>query len=315
MSGRKSTSRSTRYSHSAPIRIYRFIIPDPEKIDHIEFEPVFPSEVEWLPIGGQQGGYANKDEVEEVRLTLCALAQTSRRLWSFVLPLLWSVVHLSKVSQLGRLRETLRASPDIASHIRGFYLFWELPADYDSLLAYPEEEGALLDMAFKDRWLMWRDVARRYGCQIRQLGTGRYAFRAGCLEFVEPSKPSLMDRTASKARRKAARRECGGPDGRGKDALVKTADDFNDCVTEIVSQLSSLEAFCWYATVASMPMGVYNALAKLGNFKALHVVMSRYGGNVHARQYHAHQCNSPCPWRYMHADGTSSLQQCRSGIS
>lgn len=201
--------------------------------------------------------------------TLRSLAQTCRTLRAIALPVLWSVCHVESVAQLGRIREALRASPYLVHHVRSFSLLWWPPGQHQ-LNEYAEEAGTLLDLAFsKDRWQLWRSLAEQHGCDILDTTQGLYFVLDG-RQYDEPgrySKPG--DGEVPDHGRFGTR----GPDGCGEDRLIKTAEQFNECLVEIIAHLTSLEAFGWDSAGIVMPRGVFDALHKLDSLKALHLNM------------------------------------------
>lgn len=59
------------------------------------------------------------------------------------------------------------------------------------------------------------------------------------------------------------------PNSSDAGACIKNADDFSGCITEIVSQLTSLQSFGWICRVVPMPAGVFEALRKLSSLREL----------------------------------------------
>lgn len=57
------------------------------------------------------------------------------------LPRLWAIVQIHSLRELGQLRAILRASPEIAQHIRSFVFHWVPDED-------PDGEGSALELAF-----------------------------------------------------------------------------------------------------------------------------------------------------------------------
>lgn len=122
-------------------------------------------------------------------------------------------------------------------------------------------------MAFRNRNEMWEDLAKEQGCEIEpaprlisyyvqgsrdpQLSTqylfshnGAVFFQPGSLPYSTPGQAApLTGMLASAADgRKFA---ISGPDGNGEDLMIKSSEQFKDCVTEVVQPLESLETFGW----------------------------------------------------------------------
>lgn len=64
-----------------------------------------------------------------------------------------------------------------------------------------------------------------------------------------------------------------GPDDAGADARLKSAKDFKDCCTEIVTRFAQLESFRWECQVTPMPRGVFEALKKVDCLRQLSTPM------------------------------------------
>lgn len=75
-----------------------------------------------------------------------------------------------------------------------------------------------------------------------------------------------------------------GPDGRGEDLLIKSAEKFKKCMTEVVENLSHLTEFAWLSHVTTVPAGTFAALERLTALRLLYVCLSGYRGNVHDRK-------------------------------
>lgn len=247
----------------------------------------------WTPVF--YGEEASRQREEATR-TLLALSQMCRSLRAYALPLLWSVLHVRTMSELGRLREVLRVSPSIARHVRSFCFMWNMEGDFYECEAYPDEEGTRLQMAFSDRWRIWETLRRQHGCEaswdfryddpvtdhmlrfelhgVSYDAPGRCqaliaGYSSGGWPILEPYSSELPKQRGI------------GPDGDGEDRLIKSANDFHDCIVEVVSQLSWLQTFGWDTSVTPMPAGVHGALSRLSTLTSLHLDMSIYRGNPH----------------------------------
>lgn len=259
-----------------------------------------PDESLWLPIKLSWSDLDDPVAAEQTEgdlRTLRALSQTCKFLRALALPVLWSVVHVDSVAQLGRLRETLRVSPQLGQLVRTFcFLWWDYSGnDYRH---YPEQEGALLDMAFRDRRQMWEDLAKKHDCKISTRRNGHRSFRLHGRVFQEPPIEGST-----------------GPDGNGEDLLIKSSEQFTRCIIEVVSQLSSLHAFGWSTGMTPMPLGVFNALLSLETLTSLHLSMILHRCVVDA-------CEFAHPWmrksaravltRYVHKPTVPYWELCRS---
>lgn len=274
----------------------------------------------WLP-----SPQMSPDEL--VRL-LRSLSQTCRSLRAYCLPLLWSVVQVEKVSELGRLRETLRASPSIASHIRSFRFAWRL---YDNKFEeYAEKEETLLDVAFGNRWRMWEERKDELGCEavwdnkhahfeedtteVRVTLYFEQEHVRGCWDrlYVAPGKcfPKVLNGVYKDGELVGGETDVAdyfmfepygshtvkkggvGPDDNGEDHLLKSPAEFFACVDEIVSQLSSLQTFGWDTPFTPVPVGAFAALASLTTLTSLHLPLSTEGQICEFSLYSARRCSS-----------------------
>lgn len=111
-------------------------------------------------------GYIRLAGPHDTLQDLRALSHTCRSLRAHTLPLLWEVVHVKKVSELGRLRDALRDAPCIAALIRHVTFMWDMNGDCFACKSYPKEHGSLLDMAFIDRGALWERTRRACGAPI-----------------------------------------------------------------------------------------------------------------------------------------------------
>lgn len=91
-------------------------------------------------------------ESAEVQRVLRALSATSHHLRAITLPLLWHSIYVNKVSEMGRLHETLKISPHLAGYVQSF-TFGRTPLPTikrnGSFDFYPKDQGTLLDIAFR----------------------------------------------------------------------------------------------------------------------------------------------------------------------
>lgn len=261
--------------------------------------------------------------------TLCALSQTCKRLHSFTLPLIWAVTDVFTVAELGKLREVLRTAPHIATHIRTFRFSWDMDDDFGTCEGYTKEEaGSLLDLAFVDRQSLWEGLLHKHNGKLECYGgTEDEDCTEGFTKWFDrderryvapgwtPSFERQEDGRVWKEYDPHTRNKRGnGPDGDGEDKLIKSSAEFNDCVTEIVSQLtSSLQTLGWECPVTTMAAEAVDALAKLKSITALHIDVSTCRGLVHACECyltsggatsaHAREwwlTNTPCSVPYWH---------------
>lgn len=198
---------------------------------------------------------------------LRALTQTCHLLRAIALPRLWALVQVHSVEELGRLRETLRASPEIAQHIRSFSFVWGMGGSFN-FEGFPTDAGTTLDLAFRDRWKLWNDLRRQHRRRVQwNAHYEQWEFMHADVRYAAPGQlpaPRSHKVTKQDWQYACAQRVGGcGPDDNGEDRLIKNATQFNDCVNEIVTQLSSLEAFGWFSFVAQVPQAALNALRSL----------------------------------------------------
>lgn len=179
---------------------YRELLTDPSFGRAYDLHP----SSKWLPIAGEPlHDDAWLPEFAEDMLTLRALSQTCRRLRAFALPLLWQIVHVDSVQELGRLRETLRVLPFVAQHVKVFLMRWEVPRLYST--PYLNKSGkTLLDFAFSDRSSLWAQFAKREGVSAdhisrivhvnRDTHSARaYFFARDGSTVTDPGKPPLIE--------------------------------------------------------------------------------------------------------------------------
>lgn len=259
-----------------------------------------PTWEKWVPNSRRElhSEHATMDP-NVLRKMLRSLAQTCRSLRAVALPLLWCVVHIETIDQLGILRETLRVSPGIATLIRSSCFLWEMSLDrFVVCEPDPPEYGSLLDMAFRNRNEMWESFGRKHRCEMvledpegaeqhDSDDEGRYYFDYQGACFLQPGPPPyavpgyrrLTDTLKPVDGRKFL---ISGPDSKGEDRLIKSADQFHACMTEIVQQLSAVEVFGWAGSVTPMSLDTLEALSKLSTITPLSVSFSGGRGVVHA---------------------------------
>lgn len=220
---------------------------------------------------------------------LRSLAQTCRSLRAITLPVLWSVCDVSTVAQLGCIREALRASPYLAQHVRSFSFLWQAP-DTSVYEEYPQLDGkSLVELAFDvDRWLLWDELRKQHDCQILpgcyENAYGRH-FRLGDAWHFEPGwvpapRPKISDPNAQKVYNDPPHTNA-GPDGRGDDRFIKSTEQFNEALVEVIAQFTSLEAFGWESAGTPLPRGAFDALLKLDTLQTLHLNMVPHRYSVH----------------------------------
>lgn len=71
-----------------------------------------------------------------------------------------------------------------------------------------------------------------------------------------------------------------GPDGKGFDEHITSAQQFTECITEVTSLLTSLDSFDWDTVVTPMPRGVIDALARLDALTDLRITFSIRRSNL-----------------------------------
>lgn len=273
--------------------LFRMIIDDPVDACAIRISESNPLRVKWLPIKQRWWqvveGHWPDDEVNplELQSLLRFLSQVCRSLRPFALPLLWAFVHVDKIEQLGRLRETLRVSSDIAPLIRSFVFLWNGGRDGVKCANYLPRSDSLLDIAFRDRGACWNSLVES-GCEVTQgfpqfgLTQSRYVIHEG-IRHVEPGEPSIGN--AGEYDHDAPNINSSGPDCMGEDLVIKNPEQLTDCLIEIFASLTSLETLGWNSFVASMPLEIFNLLTKLDTLTSLSVQMTFLRGSHQACEY------------------------------
>lgn len=210
---------------------------------------------------------------QETLAVLRTLSQTCRSLRAYALALLWEVIHVDKVSELGRIREVLRASPDIGRHIRSFVFLWGVRGWCENI-DYAPKEITLLDLAFSDRMRLWTDLKEKRGCCDSWSADVKLYFRYQGIDYYAPGQSGTIGyrEDGTPIYSPASPRTGGsGPDRKGEDEFIKSSQQCVDTLVEVVSQLKGLETFGWSSPILAMPVGVLGALEELTTLSALHV--------------------------------------------
>lgn len=170
---------------------------------------------------------------------------------------------------------------------------------------YPEEYGSLLDIAFQDRLEMYEAQKLRNVdpmCQTDQRGTiwaESYFYDDDGRPWVEPGwaerkedgdhdEADIRDEDTCEAGDRYCYNYHGGgvgPDGRGKDKLIKNGRDLESCIVEIVAQLTSLESLCWKSPVLPMPVAIGEVLQAARHLTGLHVSLYLPRQGCHAGEF------------------------------
>lgn len=116
-------------------------------------------------------GYYKTVGPQHTLQTLRALSQTCKSLRAYTLPMLWSVVHIKTLRELGELRDVLREAPYIAPLIRHFTFLWNMNGDFEKCSPYPNEHGTVLDMAFVDRGALWEETRQSVALRSEAVGS------------------------------------------------------------------------------------------------------------------------------------------------
>lgn len=228
---------------------------------------------------------------------LFCLSHTCRHLRQLTLPKVWKSVEIVTVRQLGALRELLKAVPSIAPLIKSFRFFWTMDGDclYGRLTAFRNVRDSLLELAFRNRLQLWSDIMRQHGSEFRLNKGGSELYREG--DHCLPPGDELSSRAWKNVAQQGvaaydwlSKRGGKGPDGDGEDVRVKSAADFVQCITEVVSMLSRLQTFGWETHVTPMPEGVFAVLKQLGTLKDLRLVLSNYHRNLSDCEYGLLSC-------------------------
>lgn len=196
---------------------------------------------------------------------------------------------MNEVEELGRLLETLRASPSIARHVRSFVFLWDVGLDLAWYKSWAKTTNAtVLELVFSDRFAIWDNLRQSLGCEAQAHSDDDelYFTHDGKTHYA----PGYLLPNINRAARYGydfnhdePRLGCSGPDGMGEDRLIKTPEQLQDALVELVRSFTSLETFGW-RTFIRMPQGVFDALASLSTLTSLHIDLHSYGGVAHARE-------------------------------
>lgn len=210
--------------------------------------------------------------VNHQMLAARSLSWTSRILRAFALPQAWPAeVRITTLAQLGKLREMLRASPLTRTHIKSFVFDWHMGRDgCAAIMDFPPETGSLLQLAFRNRRQLWQELALQWNCSVVDNGGSGRRFSHNGRTYGEPGRGGGPG---------------SGPDGKGEDALIKSPQDLNACIIEVIGLLPCLDSFSWKSSVTPMSAETCDALAQHSTLKSLHVTMSSCRNNAHACQY------------------------------
>lgn len=129
-----------------------------------------------------------------------------------------------------------------------------------------------LELAFCDRKSFWNEMAKTSGCKIYKTpnddlhsdpcGYTRYFQPTGFFPFYKPT--------------------ANGPDLKGEDRLIKSPQQFNECIADVITQLTSLETFVWCTLLAALPIRACSALASLTSLTSLRLTFDSSRGTCHA---------------------------------
>lgn len=213
-------------------------------------------------------------------LALYSVSHTCRTLRAFAKPLFWTVerwrwVVIRTVKGLGRLRDALRFMPHLAEKVRHFTFSWDMHGEYRWKLEPGRQVGTceklgteyvtLLEMTFIDRGALWDRAQEASGAEL--VGSAHAShFEDARQQYLQPGRPPPSREDDWKP---CINIERSGPDGMGEGPRVNSAEDFTDCLTEIVAQLSKLREFRWQTHVTPIPLGASEALNKARSLKAL----------------------------------------------
>lgn len=301
---------------------HRFIIPDPaHELSVASVRATDLYRQGWLAFQLELEDRSEPREGVKPRVTLLllrSLSQTCRSLRAYVLPLLWRTVHISSISELGRLRDILRSTPSIAPLVRHFSFFWDMNEDYHRCNPYSEEHGTLLDMAFIDRGALWERIRDENNCKARsRYVKHRFNRPTNFFELDEATylEPGELPRSADEDNRfsdynelldddewRAANREwdlvehsCypyaganinrSGPDGKGEDRRIKNASDFISCMEELMIQIApTLVNFGWWCPVTQITPRIFEALKDAKELSILYPDWTFHRGNLCTRK-------------------------------
>lgn len=268
----------------------------------------------WLP---NQPTEPEKWDVEATA-QLLALSHTCRSLRVFALSVLWAKVQVRAVAELGTLRGILRASPCIAPRIHSFCFEWRIT---DELDLFPEETGSMLDLAFVNRYDVWKAWAARLGAEYEVDNSNLLYFRLprnGRSQLIwapggyATQEPALDEHGQSCFNPQMPRLWVEGPDGNGEDRYIKIQRQLSECIVEVVAQLKSLETLDWRTPILPLPLEALAALEKVTTLRTLNCVLSDERGRVDYCE-----SSSACFKLIDVSKLTEALQlaQCRSGSS
>lgn len=180
----------------------------------------------------------------------------------------------------------LKASPSIARHVRSFCFTWQMSSfdlywcnDWDATYA------TLLEMAFSDRFSTWDSLRESLGCEPTWTSDGaidELSFTHRGKTYRAPgNSPCEYNMRRIIVDHDAPREGTSGPDGKGEDGLIKTPEQLQDCMVEIVRSFTSLETLGW-STFMPMPQGVFDTLASLTTLSSLRINLRSYRSTLHA---------------------------------
>lgn len=164
-----------------------------------------------------------------------------------------------------------------------------------------KEEGTSLDLAFRDRMQMWdgmmkaNEVGLVDGFNELVLCKDLWAAPPGENSWWETVEEQGVVEYSWLAGQRGR-----GPDGAGEDRLIKNAEQFTQCITEVVVQLPSLETFGGETPVLPIPRGVFDLLARLRTLTDLRLVFSTFRGNLSTCE---------CSWCLRSHNGVPEVQR------
>lgn len=107
-------------------------------------------------------------------------------------------------------------------------------------------------------------------------------------EFTAPGEPREVpgvERDGLPVYNYEARPQRGnGPDGNGRDRVIKTAKQLCECIVEVIKKLTAIDTLEWVTPVLPIPIDALKTLAQRKSLTSLSLELSTYRFNLHDRE-------------------------------